>query len=468
MKNKRIVYFAGLILIGLGLFGGGFLLARDWLGLAPPSLAAPGGVVGERGPVGLVFGQPMAEQTVEKAFRIEPAVQGNFDWSGSTLWFFPEQPLSPGIEFRVYLAAGVQALDGRKSTRDESWAIKVREAEIIYLSPAAETADLWVKPAAGGDAVQLTQGKTVYDYAVSADGGQIAFSALNPENGYDLWIVSRDGTRARKLVDCGQARCTGPAWGREGAVLAYSRDESESDAGNTPQTAHSQNGTPESTVTLTGQPRIWTFDLESGKTVPLFSDPQITGYVPLWSPDGRKLAFIDPGNGGVRIFNLDSGADIFSRANTPVIGAWSADSSRLTYSDLDTVQLPSFGSAFEVSLPLGGVTPLFPHGPADADYNAPVLSPDESWYAVGLRIVGGSPARQLWLLSQDGAEQKAVSDDVLVTHAAYSWSPDGTKLVYQQLALGSSSAVPEVWVWDFTSNAFAKIVSNATHPQWLP
>ncbi len=165
---------------------------------------------------------------------------------------------------------------------------------------------------------------------------------------------------------------------------------------------------------------------------------------------------------------MDGGADVFLPANTPVIGSWSADSSRLTFSDLDTAALPSFGAAYEVSFPDGQVTPLFADGPADADYNVPLLSPDGSWYAVGMRISGGSLGRQLWLLSQDGSQQKAVGGDFTVTQAAYSWSPDGNRLAFQQLALGSSRAAPEVWVWNFTDNSLTRIAENATHPQWLP
>jgi TolB protein len=468
MNTKRVFINALLVVAAFVLFGGGFLLSRDWLGLAPPTLAAPGGVVGEWGPVGLVFSQPMAQQTVQKAFRIDPAVNGRFQWGGSTLWFFPDQPLAAGTAYRIFLAAGIQATNGRKSTRDQSWTIKVRPAEIIYLSPAGETADLWVKAASGGAARQLTQGKTVYDYAVSADGEQIAFSALNPEKGYDLWVVSRDGSQARKVAECGSARCTAAAWGRGGTALAYSRTETKTSVENTPQTAYSQNKPPEANVTRTGQPQIWTLDLNSGLDAPLYADAQFSGTGPLWSPDGQNLAFIDLGNGGIRIFNFDGRTDIFLPANTPVIGSWSADSSRLFYSDLDTAELPSFGSAFEVSLPSGQVTPLFGDGPADADYNAPLLSPDGNWLVVGLRFMDGPPGRQLWIMSQDGSQQKVVSKDVLVTHAAYSWSPDGTKLAFQQLALGSSSAVPEVMVWDSTNGSFTRIASDATHPQWLP
>ncbi len=468
MTNKRKFLFLGLILAGLGLFGGGFVLARGWLGLPRPSLAAMDGVVGERGPIGLVFSQPMDKQSVEKAFRIDPAVEGHFAWGGSTLWFFPVPALAAGKDYKIYLKAGARSTGGRSSTRDMSWMVTVRAPGVVYLAPAGETANLWAQPQGGGAARQLTQGAAVYDFAVSNDGEQLAYSALNASGGFDLWVEKRDGSQVRKVLNCGRGRCTNPSWRWDGDMLAYSQIDAKTSAENSSKTSHSQIMTLEPTVTPTGQPRIWILDLNSSQAAPLYADPQISGTDPLWSPDGSKIALIDPGNGGVRIHRFDGGSDIFVPANTPVIGSWSADSSRLTFSDLDTAELPSFGAAYEVSLPAGQVTALFGDGPADADYNAPVLSPDGSWYAVGMRITGGYLSRQLWLLSQNGSQQKAVSRDFLITQAAYSWSQDGTRLVYQQLALGSSRAAPEVWVWDSTNNAFTRIAENATHPQWLP
>ncbi len=159
MTNKRRFLYLGLALVaGLGLFGGGFWLARSWLGLPRPNLAAPDGVVGEKGPIGLVFSQPMDIQTVEKTFRIDPAVKGHFMWGGNTLWFFPEPALSAGTDYTIYITTGARSTGGRSSTRDESWKVTVREPEIIYLAPAGETANLWAQPAGGGAARQLTEG----------------------------------------------------------------------------------------------------------------------------------------------------------------------------------------------------------------------------------------------------------------------------------------------------------------------
>lgn len=468
MKIKRIILYAAVMLAGTGLFAGGFVLARGWQGLAPPSLAAPGGVVGEWGPIGLVFSQPMEQQSVESHWHIDPAVKGSFRWGGSTLWFYPAQALTAGTEYHIVLASGVQSSGGKTSARDESWVVKVRAPEIVYLSPAGETSDLWAKPVNGGTARELSYGEIVYDFGVSYDGEQVAYSALNEQKGYDIWIVDRNGKNAREAADCGKARCTSPAWSSDGGILAYSRQEVNGSVLSATDTAHSQNGESGAGNAETGKPRIWTLDLATGKTNPLYSDPQITGSSPAWSPDGRKIAFIDEGAGGIRIMDLQTGKDVLVQAKTPVIGSWSQDSASLAYSDLDSSDLPSVGAAFEVTFPQGNNSLLFDKGPANSDYGAPVLSPDGRWFAVGVRFVEGPPSRQLWLLNQDGTRQKVISGDNLVTHGAYSWSPDGEALVFQQFSLGSSTATPDVVVWDLESSKFQTIANKAAQPRWLP
>ena len=209
-------------------------------------------------------------------------------------------------------------------------------------------------------------------------------------------------------------------------------------------------------------------NITTGRTIPLYSDLRITGSAPVWSPDGKWLAFIDSDVGGVRVMNLDSQADHLFPANTPVIGGWLPDASRLFFGDLDVNDLPSFGAAFQIEVPSLKETSLFERGPDQTDYGVPAMAPDEVWVAVGVRFVEGFSSRQLWLLSPDGAKQQIISSDQVITHGAYSWSPDGAMLLFQQVALDSSSAKPDVMIWNASSGAMTLIAKDATHPQWLP
>jgi Tol biopolymer transport system component len=468
MDRMRINRIFILLLVAAGLFLGGFSLSRQWLGLPLPVPVPTTGLVGERGPVGLAFSQPMQAPSVEQRFTISPNVKGRFEWGGvTTLWFFPEQALGAGKSYQVSLAAGSLSTDGMTITQDIHWQVNVRAPEIIYESPTGETSDLWLRSLALDQPRQLTAGKNTFDFAVSFDGNEIAYSAANSQNGYDLWVMDREGKDPRAVVDCGLGRCVNPAWSPDGKNIAYSRyDAVESQQPAPTQTAHSQDNS--GLTTQLNASRIWTVNISTGRTVPVYSDLRITGSEPSWSPDGKWLAFIDSGVGGIRVINLDSRADKLFAANTPALGAWSLDGSNLIFADLDVNELPSFGAAFQIAIPSFQQTGLFVRGPDETDYGLPVESPDGAWEAVGVRFVQGSSARQLWLLSPDGSKQKIISGDQIITHASLSWSPDGNTLLFQQVALDSSTAKPDVMIWDAASGAMTQVARDAFQPVWLP
>jgi len=458
-----------LLVVAAGLFLLGAVLSREWLGLPLPKMTATGSQVGQRGPIGLVFSQAMQTNTVEQRWHIQPDVKGKFEWGkNTTLWFFPEQPLHAGETYQISLSRGSVSLDGKVIEQDAGWQVIAREPEIIYQTPSGENSDLWVRSLKLGQPRQLTVGKKPYDYALSFDGEQIAFAATNEQKGYDLWVMDRDGKNQRMLVECVAGWCINPTWSPDGQQVAYSkRGVVVGSQGMRIQIAHSQEKSAAGMNSL-ADPRIWTVDISTGQTNPLYADLNITGTNPTWSPDGRWLAFIDIISGGIRIMDLETKQDKVFQANTPVLGAWSTDGSKLFFADLDTSDLPSFGTAYQVKFPGQAVVGLFEKGPDQADYGLPVESPDGMWMAVGIRFVQGSSSRQLWLLSPDGSKQKIISGDQVITHGAYSWSPEGNTLVFQQVALDSSSARPAVMIWDANSDAMTLIAQDANQPQWLP
>lgn len=465
MKIDRFDRIALLFLFGAGLLLGGASLGGR-LAIKDPTLSAGGNEAGERGPIGLAFDQRMDSRTVQSRWRITPDISGRFEWQGNTLWFFPGQPLDAGSQYSISLEAGAQSTDGRTLQKDLNWSIRVRQPEVVYLSPAGDTANLWVHSVQGGSPEQLTSLGNVYDFGISWAGDQIAYSAKNAQGGYDIWGIDRNGRNERKLVDCGAAWCNGPVWSADGSRIAYSRIETGSGAG--PSSARPGSGANNPANVSSKESRIWTLTLASGQTAPLYSDPQVRGVGPSWSPDGSRLAFFDPIAGGIRVLDLKTSLDTVLPTKTGVVGSWAPDGSYLLYNDLDSPDLPSFGRSFRAEIPAFTITVLFAHGPSWADYGAPMLSPDGKWVAEGIRLLEGSPARQLWLLSQDGSQTKVVSDDPLVTHGAYSWSPDGRMLVFQRLTLGSSAAKPQVVTWDFEKGTEKIIAGNATHPVWIP
>ena len=55
-----------------------------------------------------------------------------------------------------------------------------------------------------------------------------------------------------------------------------------------------------------GLDRIWLYDLKAKKTAPVFQDNQVLGTRPIWSADSGSLAFLEPNSAGIHIVNLAS------------------------------------------------------------------------------------------------------------------------------------------------------------------
>lgn len=453
MKFDRFDYSVGAVLAGLTLA----LLGLIWAGYqqgarVSATLPPPGEAVGAYSRIGLTFAQPMQARSVESAFRVEPAVPGAFQWEGSTLWFVPAQPFQPQLTYTARVAAGALSVGGLRLQRDVTWTFTVRTPWIVYVSPVNGPREVWrVRPyGSGTEQLSHTAGQ-VYDLAVSRDGERIAYSVLNEQNGFDLWGMTIDGGEAQLMLECGSDRCSTPAWSPDGERVAYSRENTGL-----------QPSAPK------GPPRLWVLDLITRQTGQTFSDSQILGYGPSWSPDGRRLAVFDGSVNALRVLEIATGQTMLLPTAMGVMGAWSPDSAQMVFSDLNlsgeqpTVSLLRADFATQTIAPLAGSNFL------QADYGPPAWSPTGEWLAVSQRVDGGGPGKQIWLLRPDGASAQSVTTDPAYTHGGYHWDAWGTALTYQRFPMGVPFAVPEIVVWEAASGAERVLAQDASLPTWAP
>ncbi len=440
-----------LILIVLALGLAGVALVSNLLGLRPPELVRD--EVGERGPVGIRFRQPMQIDSVQQRFHSQPPVKGRFSWDGQTLWFWPEKALAPGTQVTFQLDLGSLGTDGQVVRQQASWVIKICPPQVIYLSPTANSSEIWRIDPQGQSASQITQsGGKVYDFSAGVDGEAIVYSVENSQQGNEIRLIDRSGENDRLALDCGGDSCTQPVLSPDGKMIAYSRRRLSVTQGE----KYSPN------------PRIWTIDLSSGATAPLFQDPTVNGEDPSWSPDGKRLAFFDLAAHGIHVLDTVSGKDLLLRSELGVVGAWTPDSQQLWYGDLVSSNTLPFGSGFKVDLSDDQVEPLFTKLQSQEDLGVPIPNPDGTWVVAGLHYHNGSYSVQLELMRPDGSEQIPITDEFTYSHGAYSWDPVGAQVLYQRFQIGSSAAKPEIWIWDLASKTAHQIAADAALPEWLP
>lgn len=452
MKFDRFDYFVWAVMGGLVLAIAGVVLAGDHVGARVARAFPAGGEAGAFGPLGVEFAQAMQADTVEARFEIDPPLVGSFRWEGQRLSFAPSQPFQPGVTYTARLRAGALARDGRATLQDWVWQFRVRDPWIVYLASVVGPREVWRVPAIGGTPEPLTQTDgRVYDFAVAPDGGQIAYSVVNQGNGADLWLMNRDGAGARLLVECGLDLCTVPAWSPDGVRIAYSREP----AGLSP-------GAPN------GPPRVWTVDLASAQTAPLYQSSQILGYGPVWSPDGRRLAFFDGSENGIRLLDLQTGREMLIQTLMGTVGAWSPDSARMLFTDMNLETGQPYVTLSLADFEAQTIRPVLGQELNWADYSVPAWSPDGEWVAIGLRVADSGPTKQIWLMRPDGTDGQAVTADPGYTFGGYRWDPWGTGLVFQRFEMNKPYATPEVVVWSRAIGALTVLVADGATPEWLP
>lgn len=453
MKPDRfdLTVWGVLALIGVALAG--VLAINGWagariVGVHPDS----NGSVGARGPLGIEFAQPMNQASVESRFTVEPPIKGSFFWKDKTMWFTPGEPFQIGAAHTARLASGALSESGQTVKDDVVWQFTIRDPLVVYLSPAFPPHELWAR-SIGGEPQQITNtGGEIYDFAVSPDGQQIAYSRPNEVGGFDLWIVNRDGSSAQRILDCAADRCSVPDWSPNGSRLAFSREN----AGIAPGAPH-------------GPPRAWTLDPATGESAPVYQDPQVLGYDPSWSPDGSRLAVWDGIVGGIRVVELETQAGMILKTQSGAIGAWSPDGTKMLYNDLSVAgeqpvveilladfETKQIGNAFEDA------------GLTHVDYSAPAWSPNGDWIALAVRRETSGPGGELWVMRPDGSEGRVVANDPQYTYGAYRWDAWSSSLLFQRFELGVPFAKPELMIWSLADGSIQLIAQDASLPAWLP
>ncbi len=354
----------------------------------------------------------------------------------------------------LVIAAFTLLLAGIVVIKAQPWSSMVGkkddQASILYLSDTRDS-DLWVVSVKSGEQRQLTTtGGKVFDYNVSQDGSLIVFSVQNEQKGIDLWEMDRQGKQPHMILPCHADWCINPAYSPDGEQIAYSR-----------RRANVEGSEPDA-------PQVWMLERTSGSTDPLYTNPNIGGFHPVWSPDGHYLAFFDGISLGVRVLDMSTMTDFLLESQSGVVGEWSPDSTQLLYiNSISGEELP-YVVVYRVDVKTQQVETLLGGEQEPVDYSVPVWSPDGGWLAFAQRSMTGSPSKQMWLMRSDRSQLEMITSDPIFTYAGYQWSPDGEMLVCQRLELGASASRPQVAIWSREDRSIKVLAEDAFQPRWLP
>jgi serine/threonine protein kinase len=357
------------------------------------------------------------------------------------------------------------------------------------------THDIFAVPAGGGEMRQITrEANLLSGFAWRADGAGIVYSSARGSTvlylpTFNLWSTTLDGAGLRQLT-FGEASYVEPDLDARGALVA-SRIQRELNiwrfpVGGTPlenvsrgvqitrQTGQVQTpsvgASDREIVYLSdsgGHGNLWVVDAESGATrqITFEQDPTIGVGVPVWSPDGRYIAFYSTrdGIGGNLLVNPDGGN---LRQVIPNGGwaAWSPDSRWLYYNE--NVQSTAAIGALKKIQPEGGDPVMV----RDDKGNRSALSPDGStlYYVIERPAVSGGADYEIRAASPETAPSRVLAR--IPAQRIPLWqlvhpvvSPDGTWLALP-LTDGFST---NIWALPTTGGPLRQLTDFGQRPSYI-
>ncbi len=366
----------------------------------------------------------------------------------------------PAVGLLSIPAPALQAQEGTDDTeawdvtapRGETREIEFTTSEGTWMSVDIAADGKWVVfdllghvyrvPAAGGEAVSLTQGSGVavnFHPRFSPDGSTIAF--ISDRGGQNnLWLMDADGSNPRPVFESQTLRAWEPAWSPDGRFIVVRR-------------ASTQRGS--------GGAGLWMYSRDGGEGVELVGSDYSGAAWPAFSPDGGSLYF---------------------QIRTAPPGTWSGRTDlmqghkQIRRLDLETGQVDEITSGITVQQ---GQT-------SSGGGIAPEVSPDGRWLAFARRIPDGTishkglrfgPRTALWLRDLETGAESLLMDPIEVDMAegmkvsrdlpGYAWARDGGSIVIAaggrirrvDVASGDVSTIP------FTARVQRTISEMAGRPQ---
>ncbi|MBC7814959.1 MAG: hypothetical protein H7175_27625 [Burkholderiales bacterium] len=347
---------------------------------------------------------------------------------------------------------------------------------IAYLAPSvlegneSQTTNIWIDDLSFGanendvyTAQQVTfivgdAGEGVYDFAVSPDGGRIAYTQPESDTrASDIMLLDLRTGAQRMLIDCTASSCSAPTWHPSGDLLAYEQT----------QYTVSEPGGPISNVT-----RVMIADLraEPFSLRPLFDDESRLSRAPRWSPDGLRLSVYDPINEAIEVYNFEDDSAVIFANGFGDVGVFSPDSALLAF----PMVVENVGPFPFTQWQIGDLT----NGEADpipsllsgdvAAANDDALAawrPTGDELALARLTLDNQSQRQIVLVNIAIGESQPVTTDADYSNSFIMWNADGERLLIQRVP--ANGIVSEVWLYDFERGTLEQVAANAYAPQWI-
>jgi Tol biopolymer transport system component len=253
--------------------------------------------------------------------------------------------------------------------------------------------------------------------AWSSDGTRLAFVSNREGFRFQIYTMNSDGTNVKKLsdntIDDGD-----PAWSPDGSKIAFTR------GGGCIIVLNHRGGAVADQNEDPCKPFVYSMNVDGSNRVNL---SQISGFRPIWSPDGSKIAFSSYDlNFNIDIFIMNAdGSNRIQLTNTPAaeyVSSWSPDGTRLAFaSNRDAPVGPFFNEIYTMKIDGSDIVRLTNN---QIEEYGPVFSPDGTKIAFQRgQAFGENQNAEIWVMNADGSNQTNITNSSSEDFGPPAWQP---------------------------------------------
>jgi dipeptidyl aminopeptidase/acylaminoacyl peptidase len=196
---------------------------------------------------------------------------------------------------------------------------------------------LWMADWSGKESVPLTRGESVSEPRFSPDGRAVSFLSARPAGATtQLWQVDRHGGEPRQLSHV-SGEITSYEWspdGRHVVLVMHAGEDSKAPKPLVIDALHFKEDR-EGYLTAESRPHLYLLDVRSGACEALTTDSARADTLPVFSPDGRQIAYVSNKVDDAAALGIDEISLVAAAAGSkprPLLSTWSPNYQQLGWS----------------------------------------------------------------------------------------------------------------------------------------
>lgn len=225
---------------------------------------------------------------------------------------------------------------------------------------------------------------------------------------------------------------------------------------------------------------IYTIRTDGSNETRLTDDVVAEYRSPVWSPDGKKIAFASNRDGNYEIYTMDAnGANVtrltITKADINLSYAmndqpdWSPDGKSIVFTRYDW---SSVHDIYLMSPDGSNLTNLTSEdwGPISDDF-APRWSPDGKRIAFVSDRLSSGASNTIYIMSPDGAVIESLRNKSKLNIFNIDWSPDGNRIVFSAMSYEFGGTGSKIYLIDVNSSDTFSLTFGAdadNNPVWSP